>query len=117
MSVIAAVSPLTVAKLAGSISFCPNARRHSTELAANASIANAVRIRVRGMALYGPGRSRSDDALPAPRGSAHQVLRFAGDEGFDIVDQLIGEELHRSLAGPRYVGRQNKIRQARVEEH
>ena len=46
-SVAAAVKTLTAAKLAGSMSCCPSASRHSTELAANASIASAVNPMVR----------------------------------------------------------------------
>jgi NADPH:quinone reductase-like Zn-dependent oxidoreductase len=43
--------------------------------------------------------ARSDD----------QVLRLAPDECLDVIDQLIGQELHRAFAGPGHVGRENEI--------
>jgi hypothetical protein len=30
-------------------------------------------------------------------GSGHQVLRLSGAPGFDVVNQLVGEELHRTV--------------------
>ena len=42
INIAAPESTLTVAKLAASMSSCPNARRHSRELAAKASIATSV---------------------------------------------------------------------------
>jgi len=33
--------------------------------------------------------------------SSHQMLGFARRPVFDIVDQLIGEELHGAVRGPR----------------
>ncbi len=48
LSVTAPEITLTVVKVAASISSCPNASRHSNELAANAPMATTVNNTVRG---------------------------------------------------------------------
>ena len=47
--------------------------------------------------------------------SLHNVARLAGHESFDIVDQLIRQNLHSFLAGPSDVRSYNEVRQIRFK--
>src|SRR5580693_3383923 len=49
--------------------------------------------------------------------SLHNVARLAGHESFDIVDQLIRQNLHSFLAGPSDVRSYNEVRQIQIQEH
>src|ERR1700720_3655858 len=51
------------------------------------------------------------------RSSLHNVARLAGYESFDIVDQLIRQNLHSFLAGPSDVRSYNEVRQIQIQEH
>jgi hypothetical protein len=51
------------------------------------------------------------------RSSLHNVARLAGHESFDIVDQLIRQNLHSFLAGPSDVRSYNEVRQIQIQEH
>src|ERR1700728_4506344 len=48
--------------------------------------------------------------------SGHEVLRPAAHVGFDVVDQLIGKELHGAVARPGDVRRQDEVRQAQLQQ-
>ena len=50
------------------------------------------------------------------RSSLHNVARLAGHESFDIVDQLIRQNLHSFLAGPSDVRSYNEVRQIQIQE-
>ena len=43
--------------------------------------------------------------------SGNPVARLAADEGFDIVDQLVGQGLHRRVRGPGHVRQQDEVGQ------
>src|SRR4029453_4278883 len=51
------------------------------------------------------------------RSSLHNVARLAGHESFNIVDQLIRQNLHSFLAGPSDVRSYNEVRQIQIQEH
>ena len=51
------------------------------------------------------------------RSSLNNVARLAGHESFNIVDQLIRQNLHSFLAGPSDVRSYNEVRQIQIQEH
>src|SRR5579859_8159423 len=50
------------------------------------------------------------------RMSSHEMLWLARRPAFDIVDQLIGEELHGPVRGPGDMRREDEIRAPYVEQ-
>src|SRR5580692_10945490 len=53
---------------------------------------------------------------PGALGSSHEMLRLSRGPVLDIIHQLIGEELHRSIGCPGDVRRQNEIGTPDVEQ-
>ena len=102
--------PPTFAALTAAVGArCDRRRRHSPRHCRRPRAGRPYRT---GTAVFSCDRH----ARVARVGSSHEVLRLARRPVLDIVDQLVGEELHGAVRGPGDMRRQDEIRAPHVEQ-
>ena len=92
-----------------------NASRARVDEAKGAGCARAGRGSLLNFGRLWPYRARPPRHVSIDR-LRDDVARRAGDERLDVVDELVGEDLHRPLAGPGDVRREDEIGQVEIEQ-